>query len=108
MDDYVKKIYDMLYSPILTPYNLIENIKLPNYKYLKYYTNDIGIVAEMKCLVDGYGEKIFYYQFYEKDFLQRIYYFDNDAEEELFDRKQELEEAKKSYYKNKDNCSAVG
>lgn len=59
MDDYVKKIYDMLYSPILTPYNLIENIKLPNYKYLKYYTNDIGIVAEMKCLVDGYGEKIF-------------------------------------------------
>ena len=75
---------------------------------MKYYTNDIGIVAEMKCLVDGYGEKIFYYQFDEKDFLQRIYYFDNDAEEELFDRKQELEEAKKSYYKNKDNCSAVG
>ena len=47
MDAYIEKIYNMLYSPILTPYNLIENVKLPNYRYLKYYTNNIGVVAEM-------------------------------------------------------------
>ena len=49
MDAYIKKIYDMLYSPILTPYNLLENVKLPNYNYLKYYTNSIGVVAEIQC-----------------------------------------------------------
>ena len=25
MDAYIKKIYDMLYSPIISPYNLLEN-----------------------------------------------------------------------------------
>ena len=29
MDAYIKRIYDMLYSPVLTPYNLLENVKLP-------------------------------------------------------------------------------
>lgn len=83
MDAYIKKIYDMLYSPVLTPYNLIENIKLSNYKYLKYYTNSIGIVAEMQCFVDRSEEKVFYYQFDQKDYLQEIYYYD-DGVKKLF------------------------
>lgn len=33
MDAYIKKIYDMLYSPIISPYNLLENAKLDNYSY---------------------------------------------------------------------------
>ena len=81
MDAYIKRIYDMLYSPVLTPYNLLENVKLPNYRYVKYYTNSIGIVAEMLCLVDEGEEKAFYYQFDKKDYLQKIYYYDNSVEE---------------------------
>ena len=100
MDAYIEKVYDMLYSPILTPYNLLENVKLPNYKYLKYYTNNIGIVAEMQCLVDEHEEKVFYYQFDQKDYLKKIYYYDNGVEETIFDRQQAIEEAKESYYRN--------
>lgn len=100
MDAYIEKIYDMLYSPVLTPYNLLENVKLPNYKYLKYYTNNIGVVAEMQCLVDEYEEKVFYYQFDQKDYLQKIYYYDNGVEEAIFDRRLAIEEAKESYYRN--------
>ena len=100
MDTYIKKIYDMLYSPVLTPYNLIENVKLPNYRYLKYYTNNIGVVAEMQCAVDENEEKIFYYQFDQKDYLQKIYYYDNGVEESVFDRKLALDEAKENYYTN--------
>lgn len=107
MDAYIKKIYDMLYSPILTPYNLLENVKLSNYKYVKYYKNDIGVVAEMQCFIDGQDEKVFYYQFDQKDYLQKIYYYDNSLEEVLFDRQMAIEEAKENYYKNVDvDCLA--
>ena len=47
----VKRIYDLLHSPVLTPYNLLENVKLDNYFYVNYYKNEIGIVCEMKCTV---------------------------------------------------------
>ena len=73
MDVQIKKIYDMLYSPIISPYNLLENAKLENYSYVKYYTNETGLVAEMQCEILGGGEQIFYYQFDKKDFLQKIY-----------------------------------
>lgn len=73
MDAYIKKIYDMLYSPIISPYNLLENAKLENYSYVKYFTNEEGLVAEMQCVIPGEGEMVFYYQFDKKDYLQRIY-----------------------------------
>ncbi len=60
MDAYIKKIYDMLYSPILTPYNLLENAKLDNYSYVKYYKNEIGLVAEMRCMIPGESNQTFY------------------------------------------------
>ncbi len=100
MDTYIKKIYDMLYSPILTPYNLLENAKLPNYKFVKYYSNSIGVVAEMQCHIDEQEERTFYYQFDKKDFLQKIYYYDNGVEKTLFDREIAIEEAKEDYYEN--------
>ena len=101
MDAYIKRIYDMLYSPVLTPYNLLENVKLPNYRYVKYYTNSIGIVAEGE-------EKAFYYQFDKKDYLQKIYYYDNSVEELIFDRQFAIEEAKENYYINAGTDSVAG
>lgn len=108
MDAYIKKIYDMLYSPILTPYNLLENVKLPNYNYLKYYTNSIGVVAEIQCYIDEQEERTFFYQFNQKDYLQRIYYYDNGIEEDLFDRQRAVDDAKEDYYKNVNPDSMVG
>lgn len=73
MNDRIKGIYDMMYSPILTPYNLLENAKLGNYKYVKYYSNDTGIVVEMQCVIADDDVKTFHYQFDDRDFLQEIY-----------------------------------
>lgn len=101
MEDYIKKIYNMLYSPIITPYNLLENAKLENYNYVKYYTNEVGLVAEMECEIQGEGDQVFYYQFDKKDYLQKIY--QNTVEEKniIFTRQEAVEVAKKEYYKNK-------
>lgn len=51
----------------------MENAKLENYSYVKYFTNEEGLVAEMQCVIPGEGEMVFYYQFDKKDYLQRIY-----------------------------------
>lgn len=101
MDDYIKKIYDMLYSPIISPYNLLENAKLENYSYVQYYTNDIGLIAEMKCFIPGEGESIFYYQFDKNDYLQIIYQGTMEKENIVFDRKTAVIAAKEEYYQNK-------
>ena len=108
MDAYIKKIYDMLYSPIISPYNLLENAKLENYSYVKYFTNEEGLVAEMQCVIPGEGEMVFYYQFDKKDYLQKIYYYDNSVEELIFDRQFAIEEAKENYYINAGTDSVAG
>ena len=73
MDAYIKKIYDMLYSPIISPYNLLENAKLENYSYVKYFTNEEGLVAEMQCVIPGEGEMVFYYQFDKKEYTRILW-----------------------------------
>lgn len=100
MNNYIKKIYDMLYSPILTPYNLVENAKLKNYNYVKYYTNSIGVVAEMQCVIPDEGEKVFYYQFDKKDYLQVIYQDSIEKGAIVFNREAEIVAAKEEYYIN--------
>lgn len=101
MDAYIKKIYDMLYSPIISPYNLLENAKLENYNYVKYYTNEIGLIAEMQCLIPGEGEQIFYYQFDKKDYLQIIYRNTLEEKSIIFSRPDAVEAAEEEYYANK-------
>ncbi|RDY30156.1 hypothetical protein [Lachnotalea glycerini] len=101
MDSKIKKLYDMLYSPILTPYNLLDNAKLPNYSYVKYYKGNDGIIAEMECEMEDIGIRTFYYCFDQRDFLLRILMEFEGSKNIVFDRSDEVELAKKDYYNNK-------
>lgn len=91
----------MLYSPIITPYNLLENAKLENYSYVKYYKDNHGIIAEMECSIASEGLKTFYYHFDKNDFLQRVYLDDGSNKLLVFDRDDQLNKAKTEYYKVK-------
>ena len=101
MEDNIKKIYDMMYSPIVTPYNLLENAKLNNYSYVKYYKSNDGLIAEMECFVEDEGNKIFYYHFDANDYLSSIYMEHNGKKQKVFDRENAIEEAKEEYYSKK-------
>lgn len=98
MNEYIKKIYNMMYSPIVTPYNLLENSKLDNYSYVKYYKANNLFIAEMECSIPNEGTKIFYYEFDSNDFLQAIYMENNGVKEKVFDRVAAIDEAKSEYY----------
>lgn len=82
------KIFELLYKPIVTPYNLLENAKLENYSYVKYYKGENGLIAELKCLVDGV-DTVFKYEFDNKDYLQRIIL--SNKNEIVFNRERDLE-----------------
>lgn len=96
-DKCIEKIYEMSHSPVLTPYSLLENAKEPAYKYVKYYANEHGLVAEMQCLMDN-ESVTFFYQFDERDFLQEAYFTEDGEKVIFFKREDILEEAKKEYY----------
>lgn len=65
-------LYELIYSPIITPRNLVDNIHLDNYEYIKFYKVSKNIVCEMKCTLNHGTIAIFNYYFSEKEFLEKI------------------------------------
>ena len=74
---------------ILTPYNLLENAKLQNYKYVKYYKKDGYLICEMQFDVFK-KDYVFYYYFDKNDKLHEIYKEENGKIELYFSRENEI------------------
>lgn len=108
MDNYINKIYELLYSPMITPYNLLENAKLENYSYVSYYKGECGLIAEMKCYIEGEGESTYYYHFNEKDRLESVSVKKGRKKAIVFDRKVELEGLIDTYNLNNKVEQATG
>lgn len=88
----IRKIYELLHTPILTPYNLLENVKLNNYSYVNYYKGEIGIICEMKCTNQNSIESKYYYYFDGNDHLYKVFIESPDGgREELYNRNSELQ-----------------
>lgn len=79
--------YDLFFSNITTPFNLLNNYKLENYDYVKYYTKNNFTVCEMKCTMDSIMT-IFYYYFDNNNFLQKIEMEQDNKTEIKFDRQE--------------------
>ncbi len=110
MDKMIKKIYELMHSPIVTPYNLLENAKLDNYNYVNYYKGEVGLVAEMECSMDDGVDAIFYYCFDENDKLTKVYEEVKGQKNIVFDREEELSNVRGTYIakrKESTNSKAV-
>lgn len=94
-----KKMYDLIYSPITTPYAILENIYLDNYEYIKFYKKVNGtLIGEIKCTCYGDDYKsIFYYYFSKDNYLQRIVKKNKYISEEVFNREREIVDIKSQY-----------
>ena len=98
----VNRLYELMFKDIVTPFNLIENAKLDNYYYVKYYTLKEYFVSEMKCSISENDIRIFYYCFDKDNKLQRIYQKDISGKKTLlFDRKNEISKIKSNISKDK-------
>lgn len=108
LNENIKQIYDLLNSPVLTPYNLLENAKLDNYSYVNYYKGESGIICEMKCIVEDDTEVLYFYHFDKNDYLFRVYMEHSNKEKVIvFDREQELNNTVSKYLSTKNQNTAA-
>jgi hypothetical protein len=94
MDLDFKQLYELVYSPILTPYNLVDNAKLPNYDYVNYSKGEKGLIVSMKCELEEGFSVIFDYFFDKKDALQKLIMTSEEGVETLFDRQTDINKIK--------------
>jgi hypothetical protein len=97
MENYINRIYNLLYSPVVTPYNLLENAKLPNYEYVNYYKGETGLIAEMQCTIEEGYKAIFFYHFDSSDNLQKVFMTTEGKKELVFDRQIEVKKVTEKY-----------
>lgn len=104
MEKIINGIYEMLYENILTPYNLVENSRLDNYTYVKYYKQGNILITEMECICEDNLKRKFYYEFDANDSLLKVTSInDNKQVEVLFDRSIELANLIEEYLDKKES-----
>ena len=108
MDEFIGRLYYILENPLVTPANLIVNVKLPNYRSLMFQKEGRGLVAVMECSVDGEMVEFRYY-FDEHDRLNRAICVDqeSDAQQVLFDRDKEAQAMQKRIIHDTDSEPTV-
>lgn len=93
-------IYDLTYLHLLTPTNLLESLNIDNFVEINYSKNEIGVIAKVVCFVDKH-KMSFYYQFDFKNFINEIYYYEDDKLEYLFNREEKLKNLRSEFSKSK-------
>lgn len=88
----IERLYDEIHGPKLTPYELIDNVKLPNYISVDF-SKDSGnnIIAYAKCLLKDGNDAIFIYLFNRENKLISLKSIVCGVEEEVYNRKSEIE-----------------
>ena len=91
MNELLNDIYNLTENAIITPRDLVDNIKLSNYKKISYEsTNSNGMKCEM--ITENYtnDEVIFNYYFDDKDFLIYIEAIEDSVKTVMFNRNEKL------------------
>lgn len=89
MNNQIERIYELTNLTILTPHNLIENIKLENYTEIKFYKEEKNIICKMTSIEDN--EEVHYlYEFDRNDNLKTAKILYGSEELEIFNRSKEL------------------
>lgn len=88
----IERLYDEIHGPKISPYELIENVKLPNYISVNFSKDrDNNIIAYTKCLLEDGNNAVFTYAFDEDNKLISLKSLVHGVEEEIYNRKTEIE-----------------
>jgi len=97
----IERLYDEIHGPKLTPYELLENVKLPNYISVEFGKgSEDEIKAYTKCILEDGSTAVFIYTFDKANKLLSLKSKVNDIEEEIFNRKTEIERFYKANLKS--------
>lgn len=86
----IEELYDAIYSPKISPEQLINNATLPNYISVHVESNQMGMIVESKCKLNNQIMATYIYQFdFSKKLLSLTEQVGNQKEE-LYNRQQEI------------------
>lgn len=84
--DQLRQIYNLIYSSIITPENLVDNLRKDMYTSINFYKTANGIISEVNATLKN-GEKVTYsYSFDKNEKLQSLIKKLDTSFEPLFDR----------------------
>ncbi len=83
-------LYTLTEGYIITPAELLANAKLPNYDYVKFSANGIGLHVEASCRLEEMELVLFNYYFDKDDRLQKLTMEQGDTSKVIFDRNVEI------------------
>lgn len=87
----IERLYDEIHGPKITPYELIDNVKLSNYISVDFSKDeDSNIIAYTKCLLEDGNNAIFIYVFNKDNKLMSLKSSVRGFEEEVYNRKSEI------------------
>lgn len=88
----IERLYDEIHGPKVTPYELLENVKLPNYISVEFSKGSKNnIIAYTECLLDDGKIAVFTYVFDEYNKLLSLTSLVNGIKDEIFNRNVEIE-----------------
>ncbi|CUB34887.1 hypothetical protein BN2127_JRS7_00505 [Bacillus subtilis] len=101
----IEHLYDEIHGPKLTPYELLENVKLPNYISVDFKTENDFIIGISKCKIDKDEIATFTYFFNKENKLVRLTSNVNGENSEIYNREKAIKEyyalAKKTLFSDK-------
>ncbi|WP_025182833.1 hypothetical protein [Leptospira kirschneri] len=83
--DAIKQMYNLLYSPIITPENLVDNLRKDQYESVHFYKTSEGIIAEVNAILSNEIATYRYY-FDKQELLQSVTKGSGNNVETLFSR----------------------
>ena len=87
--NYIDKLVELITSPIVTPYNLIEYLKLDNYKSINLYKESNHMIAKVTFISYDTIENSLYYVFNHNNELLEIYELESGTKNICFNRETE-------------------
>ncbi|GLY12675.1 hypothetical protein [Pseudobacillus badius] len=91
MKDIIERLYDEIYGPKLTPYELLKNVKLPNYISVDFKNENNFIIGTSKCHLPDGEIATFIYTFDNNDNLLSLISEVDSKTEELYNREKAIE-----------------
>lgn len=92
MNHLIEKLYDEIHGPKLTPYELLENMKLKNYLSVDFTKDKDFLIGITKCYLPSGELAIFKYFFDTSNKLMKLISQVNGNEEELYNREKSIAE----------------
>lgn len=90
MNKMIDELYDVIYSPKISPEQLINNATLPNYISVHIESNQIGMIIESKCKLNDWIIATYIYQFDSSKKLLSLTEQVGNQKKELYNRQQEI------------------